>query len=77
MAFKPKLWLGVGAFALAGSVHPAAAEPAVNPDPSASSAPARTASPGQPTVRPVILAQARAFGGEGGALGLTLACHGP
>src|SRR4051812_37586672 len=66
MAFQPKLWLGVGAFALAGTVNPATAEPAIDPDPSVSATPARAGSQNQTPSRPVALAQLRDSGGEGG-----------
>jgi hypothetical protein len=66
MTFKPKLWLGVGAFALAGTVNPAAAEPAVDHDPTVSATPARAGSQNQTASHPVILAQLRGSGGEGG-----------
>ena len=64
MTFKPKLWLGVGAFALAGSVNPAGAEPATSPEPSVSTTmPVRTGSQNQTGFRPIILAQYRGSGG--------------
>ena len=69
MSFKPKLWLGVGAFALAGAANPVAADPIASPDPANPQIPvAASAGEGQAS-RPVILAQTGGFGGEGGERG--------
>src|SRR5918912_1704966 len=69
MSFKPKLWLGVGAFALAGAANPAGADPAVSPEPTMSRLPSTANAQTGHASELVILAEARGLGSEGGEAG--------
>ncbi len=69
MSFKPKLWLGVGAFALTGAVNPAAADSSLPPDPAISRAPVAAGARNGPASERVIPVQARGPGGESGETG--------
>lgn len=70
MTFRPKLWLGVGAVALASSVNPIAAEPAADASSAASSASLRSGPERAQAPKPVLLAQGGGLGGEGGESGV-------
>jgi hypothetical protein len=62
--FKPKVWLKVGAFAVAGTVAPAAAEPAAQPAAGFEGTPAEAGSKGQSKPHSLMTAQFRGSGGE-------------
>jgi hypothetical protein len=54
MTFKPKLWLGVGVFALTGAVNPTAADSSLPPDPAISRAPVAAGARNGPASERVI-----------------------
>lgn len=69
MSFKPKVWLKVGAVALAGTATPAAAEQAAQTKAGLEATPSEVGSPNQTKPPSQMMAQFRGSGGEGGEAG--------